>query len=818
MNSISQDVRYAVHRFARAPGFVLVVTLLLALGTGANTALFTVANALLLQARPGVHDAARLYWIELEGVRSPFAQRVSYAELVAMRDATSVFDGVAGFNNSQFSMGGSGDPERVAGQVVTGNLFAVLRASVAFGRPLSSADDRVGAPPVAVIGDGLWHRRFHGDSAVIGTTITVNAQPVTIVGVAPRYFTGAALESEECDIWLPVVAWMSNGIRGTNLVNDHSRWLRSIVRLRDGATVAKASAVANTVLSRATPADSAAARFSGVRLHTAAVGLSTVKEAGVLPLAVFCVAITLIILVIACANVSNLLLSRGIVRRREIAVRLAIGASRGRVVRQLLIESGLLAVIGGSAGLLFASWSVDAVVAFNILPVPIDMRIDARVIAAAVLVSTFATVLMGIVPAFDATRDDVSSALKSGVGGLDRRRAGLQGRLVIAQVSLSILLLCTAALFLNGLRKEQAFAMGFDTSASVLAISFDPNQLEYSDDRRARLASDIRAAVVTLPGVLGAAYTDELPMGDLHVFESLLIPSDSTATIAQRATGREMSVFRSVVDPGYLSLIQIPLVAGRDFSTADDHGAPGAAIVSEAFARRAWPGLSPLGRPLRVGPQRRLVTVVGVARDAYVTGMEAAPRSLVYFPRLQYASGFPVNLVVRSTGDAGALVPRIRQLVRAIDANLPVFRAQTMAQYRRNEEDKSRDASALLLVFGALALLLASVGMYAVIAFAVGQRQHEIGVRISLGATSGDVVRLFVRRAFRLIAIGAAIGVALALVAGKLLVSTLLGLTFADTLTVIFAIGALLPALFIASWLPARRAVAVDPSRALRDE
>ncbi|HTJ24302.1 MAG TPA: ABC transporter permease [Gemmatimonadaceae bacterium] len=806
MRRLLQDLTYAVRRLARAPGFSVGAALLLAIGIGANVALFAATDALLLRPRPGVRDADRLVWVSTQ---SRGRGQLSQPDLDQLRTESGAFESVAGFRDDQFTVAPSptAPSVRLRGQAVTGEFFSMLRARMQLGRPLLPSDDRVEAPLAVVLGNGMWMRQFGGSNSVVGRRIFVNGRPAIVVGVAEAGFNGADVD-EPRHLWVAVSAMYGRVAAG----EPPPAWLATIGRLRDGITPQAADAALGVVARRIASADTAARGFD-VRTYPAETGVPPGGAMKLLPIAGLCLAVTFALLLIACANLSNLLLARGIMRQREIAVRMAMGASRGRVVSQLLVEAALLGAIGAVLGTILATWAIDAFNAAGMLPVAVEAVLDVRVTVAVVSFALAATLLVGVAPAFDATRRDVNAGLKDGAHGLDRRRARTQHGLVIAQVALSVVLLVTAGLFVASLRKQERFELGFDTSDHVLSVAFNVDELGFSPARRDAFARQLRERAAGMPGVLSVAYADQLPLGELTVSTEFAIDSARGSLASAHA-------FRTSVEPRYFSILGIGIRGGRSFTDDDRRGAEPVVIVSEAFARMAWPSGNAIGRRFTVGrsPGTR-VTVVGVAADAYVWGAQAeAPRPLLYFPKAQDELGLGTHLLVRTARDARQLIPAIEREARLLDPAVPLFRVQTMAQYRNDRLGDPRNASRLMAIFGALALALATFGLYAVLSFGVQQRRREIGVRVAFGARSGDVVALFVRRGARLVGTGLVIGLVVAFGAARLVRFVLFGVGGLEAAAVALPVSALIAVALVAAWIPARRAARVDPMVALRSE
>jgi predicted permease len=585
-------------------------------------------------------------------------------------------------------------------------------------------------------------------------------------------------------------------------------------RLAPGVSEARASAAMATVAARLAMIDSAEHGHLTARVIPAASGLGPNGGKDIAPIAALDETVSLLVLLIACANVSNLLLGRAVARRREIAVRLSLGASRGRVVRQLLTESALLAALGGALGLLMASWATDIVA--SMIPAPLDVTPDTRVLIVTLGIALLTGIAFGLVPAMNATRRDVASALKDAASGADRSRSRLQRGFVVAQISLSLVLLITAGMFLGNLYKASRIDMHFDATDNVLAASFDVGMQGYTAERSAAFLDQLATRARALPGVQAVSFTNQVPLGERHIGTEITIENNADATKRFGESGG-LEVYESTIRPEYFRTIGIPIARGRDFSTDDRIGSEPVAIVSEDFARAAWPNGEAIGQRISTnGNKGPFMTVVGVAREALTMGLSERRRPVVYRAQLQRPAIMDLTLLVRRDGVAAELGAPVRKIIRQLDPDLPVFGVQSLAQYRYDRGAESRMGSTLLSIFGSLALLLATIGVYAVMAFAVSQRTREIGVRVALGAARRQIMRLFVGEGIRLASIGLVLGLVLSALVAKLLSSLFFGVAATDAIP--FAAGALVlgGAAVLASWIPARRAARVDPMTALR--
>jgi predicted permease len=834
MDSLLQDIRFAARQLARSPGFTAIAALTLALGIGANTALYTLAHAALQRPLPGIRGADRLLWLTPVGSRGD-ARNMSYPDFVDYRSGAAGPNGpfaeIASFDDMQFSLSTRGlEPERVRGSLVSGSFFSTVGASMAVGRGFLAVEDSTpGTHPVAVISYALWQRRFDGDPGVIGREILLNGAPFTVVGVTPDRFNGPD-HAELRDVWVPTMMISRVYPQWPRMLEQRSTWfLRVIGRLKPGATKEGADAVVATIAKRIAATDSAGHRGITARNYEVRSGMVPGNGNDVYPVAALAAVVTGLVLLIACANVTNLLLGRAVGRRREISVRLSLGAGRTRLVRQLLTESVLLSLLATAIGAVLASWGTDFMVAQ--IPAPLDVSLDRSILLFTVAAAIVTGCVFGLVPALHATRGDLATAMKESLVGFDVRRSRLQRGFVVAQLSLSLVLLVTAGMFLRSLYKSAKLDFGFETTTRVLALSFDLGRQGYSPEQASRFLSTLQERVAGLPGVERLAFSDQVPLGERIVGGEIVVESKGPRDEAAFDPRSSIDSYLYTVRPGYFATLDIPLVRGRDFSADDRSGAPDVAIVSEQFARRAWPSSDAIGKRISVdGPEGPYATIIGVAREALIAGRTERARPIIYFAHLQRPRALDLTLLVRarcaeatedresSRCNAGRLATNVRREIASLDRNLPVYGVQTLAQYRTDRLAEARLGSGLLGAFGALALLLASVGVYAVTAFTVSQRTREIGVRVALGALQNQVVALFLREGMRVTLIGTLIGLTLALALAKTLSAVFIGLSVGDVPTIVAIVALLSAVALVACWVPARRAARVDPMLALRHE
>jgi predicted permease len=809
MQTLWQDLRYGARMLRKQPGFTLIAVVTLALGIGANTGVFSLVNTVLLRPLP-IAQPERVF--EITPLREGSTIGVmSYPAYKDFRDRNDVLEGLAAYTFAPLSLSRNGNNERLWGYLVSGNYFDLLGVRAARGRLFTPEDDRSpGAHPVAVLSYGCWQRRFGGNPKLIGQSIIINNHSFTVAGIAPPEFNGTALVIAP-ELYVPVM--MAGQIKpGANWLDKREDGLLlTLGRLKPNVTAAQAKAAFDLLavqLKREQPDD------SDVHFTFAPPGLvvpflrdPTLGLAGVL------MAIVGLVLLVACTNLTNLLLARAAGRRKEIAVRLSLGATRWRLVRQLLTESLLLACAGGVLGWLLAWWMVDAVNAFNPpvdFPLTIDLKLDGRVLLFTLAATLVTGVLFGLLPAWQASKPDLVPTLKDEAGSGAPRRAWLRNSLVVAQVALSLVLLAGAGLIVRSLQQVQMVGPGFDIERTVTA-SVDLTLQGYDPARAREFQRQLIARIEAQPGVRAASFSGWLPL-NLDFSSSPIYAEGQPFT-----RGGDLPVIAvNKVWPRYFEAMDIPLLAGREFTQQDDKEETRPVIVNESFARRFFPGQNALGKRLNLGgPPEPFWDIVGVARDSKYSSLGEDPQPFVYFPLLR-DSGGAAALVARTNGDPNSLLNVIRHEVRQLDANLPVYDTKTMREHLRLSLFPLRAGAWVAGGFALLALALAGLGIYGVMSYAMAQRTRELGIRLALGAQTGDVLRLVIRQGLTLALIGLTIGLAAALALTRLMTSVLYGVSATDVVT--FAVVTLLLALVVllACWIPARRATKVDPMIALR--
>ncbi len=837
LEEVWQDLCYGARMLVKQPGFTLVVVVTLALGIGANTAIFSVIDALLLKRLPVEHPEqlvtlAASYPGE-GGTRPGFA----YQTFEQLRDQTQVFAGLSAvcrlqrFNLTVQTSRGKIDEGQVRVGLVSGNYFSTLGVRAAIGRTFTTDDDRApGGHPVVVLSHAFWRRQFALDADVIGRTMALNGANYTIVGVTPAGFTGEWV-GQPTDLWFPMA--MQSQVMpeqpGLLTMPNSPTWARIIARLRPGVTINQAQSSAQTVFAQwmADTFSAAALQRMGrvqLALEPAARGYSPERKFLARPLVILLILAGLALL-IACANVTNLLLQRGIARRREIAVRLALGATPSRIVRQLLVESGLLAIWGGAAGLLLAQWGAHVLtqlIASGNQPLVLELSVDACMLAFTSTLCLMTGLLFGLAPALRAARGSLTPALK-GSGTVESHAGGrfrLGKALVVTQVALSLVLLVGAGLFVRTLRNLQTQEFGFDRER-VLLVRASLNQPGRQGAALARLYQSVRERIAGLPGVLSASpsHGGISPTG----FMNGIFFDSAIRFVGEQAIepGAEQRALWYVVAPGFFDAMGMRLAAGRDFTAHDTDAAPRVAVINETLARHYFGNETPIGK--RFGLKRDLTfEVVGVVKAERYNSPRDANRLLFFLPYTQDPNSRSARdemlLAVRTQGRPTDLAERIRQELQQIDASLPIIGITTMEDELGRALAQERLLATLASGFGLLALLLACIGLYSVTSYDVTRRANEIGIRMALGAQIGDALKLMLTQGLKLTLIGIVIGLGAGLALTRWMETLLFGIRPTDLLTFAVIALVLLSVALLACWIPARRATKVDPMIALRSE
>jgi predicted permease len=811
--SIWQDIRYGLRMLRKNPGFTAVAVISLGLGIGANTTIFSFVNALLFRP-PSVQAPGELLEVWNQNIRSHGIESytpLTYPDYLYYRDHNQAFSGILAFDGDPriVSWNRSGHGERAQAGFVSANYFSVLGVKPALGRTfLAEEDPWPGARPVIVLSHAFWVERLGSDPRVLGKTFNFNGTNFTAVGVAPAGF-GGVLVGLQPDFWTPLAMTPALTHDPNYLTSRQSFWLFGAGRLKPGVTPLQAQAdlrVLSRQLQQSYPESNKlleAATFP-LALVPAPVRGYVIAFTGLLMVVVS------LVLLIACANAANLLLAQATSRQREIAIRMALGAGRGRLIRQMLIESTLVALLGGCVAFLVASWLVPALLTLKppSLPIKLDVPLDWRVLAFTLGVSLATGIVFGIAPALRGADTGFAPALKDDVWIGSYRKSRLRDVLVVAQIAVCSVLLIGAGLCVRSLLNAQSIDPGFDTQHEMMAV-LNPGSLGYSEAKGRAFYGELLDRVRALPGVTSASLVGYLPLTTEETVQATS-PEDHPAL-----PGQAPGIDNTDVGPDYFRTMGIPLVRGREFNAQDRPGAPGVAIINEALAKRFWPGRDPIGRRLIVGDAH--LEVVGVVRTGKYRTLGEGPLPFLYRPVLQdYRPR--CTLVVRAAGDPHNLLPEVRRTLQALDPNVVPIDLETMKEYMVLPLFPAHTAGLLLAAFGALALVLAVGGLYGVMCYAVSQRTHEIGVRVALGAERRDVLKLVVGHGMLLTLIGIGIGVAGAFAATRALASLLYGISSTDPATFVSVPFILAGVALAASYMPARRATKVDPILALRYE
>jgi putative ABC transport system permease protein len=813
MENLFKDIRYGIRGLIKRPGFTAIAVLTLAIGIGANTAIFSVVNATLLRPLP-FKDPDRV--VMIWGFLPRMAQTTdklpsSSGNFIILQNQNHTLENLAAFRAWSWQATG-GEPEQLKGARVTAEFFGAVGITPELGQVFTREDDAQGAPPVALISHDLWQRRFGSDRNVIGQALTLNGQTVRIIGVMPRGFRfpgGANLIpgmqfALENDLWLPLaLTEKEKSAHGT--LN-----LALIGRLKPGVPLAQAE---NEL--RALQADSPEGRF-GLTLN---LPLQQQMVGNIQRLLLILLVTVAFVLLIACANVANLLLARATSRRREIAVLAALGATRLRLMRQFLTESVLLSLLGGVIGFLFAIWGNTLLVSLIPKDVPRvhEIGIDGRILGFALLISLVTGILFGFVPALQASRLDLNEALKEGARGTTAGfgQIRLRSLLVVSEMAMALVLLIGASLLLKSFVRLLSVDPGFD-SAHVLTMEVQlPTQApsRYAkEEQQTVFFQQLLDRITSLPGVSSAGAVVSLPLTGAWESTDLVIEGRPASPPGQ---GPEANY--TAVAGGYFQTLKIPLVAGRQFTPQDTRDAPGVIIINEALAQRYWPNDNPVGQRFRVGFEDKPRAIVGIVGSVKQAAVNAEVRPAMYLPQSQSTAG-GMTVVVRAAGDPLALAGAVRDQVRAVDKDIPVTHLRAMDEVFSASVAQQRFSLLLVGLFAMLALVLATIGIYGVMAYSVSQRSHEIGVRMALGAQSSHVLKLILKHGMILAFAGIAIGLAGAFAVTRLLTSLLFEVKATDVKTFAAGSGVLLLVALLACYIPARRATKVDPLVALRYE
>jgi len=812
MTSLWQDIRYGLRIITKTPGFAAIAILTLALGIGANTTIFSWINSALLNPVPGITDDVVSLTLNKPGERAfPF----TYPDIEALRNEQQSFAGITACGFAQMSLTGTGKPERVWGMVASANYFDVLGVRPILGRAFLPAEDETpGGAPVAVVSYRLWQTHFGASPEVVGRTIGINQHPYTIVGVTPAAFQGSQT-GVRTDIWVPMMM-EAQMISEGNLLHDHHRfWLLAFGRLKRGVALEQAQQEMTLRLKK--EVENYPEEHKGhdsvtvYPLWRNPFGLNFFLST-LLPI-LMCIAG--MVLLLACANVANLMLVRSVGRRREIAIRLSLGASRWRLVRHLLLESVMLALAGGAVALVITYWTQGTLMKFmpaTDYPLTLVVKADRTVLLGTLVISMLTGVIFGILPALRASREAPVTVLKedSGSASVGVKKARLTSGLVVAQISLSLLLLICAGLFIRSFLSAQFINPGFN-SHNVLIATFDLFTAGFSEANGAEFDRQLVEKLEAQPGIESVALTNRVPLG----FGGGSTSVKPEGYVSQ--SNESMETDDAIITPNYFHTMQIPIEEGRDFTLHDTVKSQRVVIVNEAFVNRYWPNQDAVGKRLYSDLPKEWLTVIGVARNNKISWLNEKPTPFVYLPLYQYY-GPTMIINARVVGDPLTFSKTIENTVHELNSDVVVFDVTTLELRNEFASFGQRVAGIFVGAFGLLALVLATVGIYGVTAYSTRQRTHEIGIRVALGAGKQDVLRLVLGHGVRLMLGGVGLGLLLSFVLTRFLGSLLLGVTSTDALTFSSVAMLLCAVALLACFLPARRAMRVDPMVALRYE
>jgi putative ABC transport system permease protein len=814
MSAFTQDVRYALRVLVKAPGYAGVTILTLALGIGANTTIFSWINGSLLNPVPGIANQGEVVALSLSpDAANPFP--FTYPDFEALRTGQQSFVGLTSVNVAPMSLTGTAKPKRLWGMITSANYFNVLGVRPILGRTfLPDEDTTPGGAPVVVISYRLWQTQFAGRRDVLGQTMDLNEHRYTIIGVTPAVFQGSQT-GVRADLFVPVMMQSMLMPQGDLIHDHHYFWLFVFGRLKPGVTLQRAQEEMTIRLkpevNNYPDEHRGHDQVTAYPLWRSPFGANLFFST-LLPMLM---AISGFVLLLACANVANLMLVRNIARRREMAVRMSLGASRWRLVRQLLVESIVLALAGGALAMLMTVWTSGSMARFvpqMDFPFYLSIEADRTVLAAAFVFSLITGIVFGILPALRASSDAPGGVLKEASHGLagGSRQARLTSALAVAQVSLSLLLLVCAGLFIRSFINAQQIDPGFN-SHNILMASYDLFGAGYTEPRGIQFDRQLLARLEALPGVQSVMLTNRTPLtfggGSTSVKPEGFVPPPNVSMETQVA----------IVSPKHFATLQLPLEKGRDFTDQDSKESQRVIIVNQTFAERYWPGQEPIGKQVVSDLTNESFTVVGIARNAKYNQLNEAPLPFVYLPLYQvYRAGMTIN--ARVSGDPLAFAKAVDQAIHELDADVVVFDVTTLDVRRQLSTIAVRIGGTFVGAFGLLALVLAAIGVYGVTSYTTNQRTHEIGIRLALGASRADVLRLILRRGILLTVLGLVIGLGMSFGVTRFLQSLLLGVSSTDVLTFV-AVALLLSAVvLVACVIPARRAMKVDPVQALKYE
>ncbi|MCZ6836880.1 MAG: ABC transporter permease [Planctomycetota bacterium] len=820
MHNLLADFRFAMRTLLKAPGFAVVAIVTLALGIGVNTAVFSLTNTMVFAPLP-YDGAEQLATLHRRNSEHPTEfQAFSYLDYTEYRDRNDVFESLGGSSHIPLSVGRGDSADMHIAQIVTGNFFDVFNVQPVLGRLISEDDDRnPGEHPVVVLSHDYWRTAFAGAPDVVGSNLIINGHDFTIIGVAPMGFFGT-WTIVNSDLYVPMMMQMQVSSMVGALSTRDMGWFDSVVgRLPVGMTIEQAEARINVTAAGMADVDPLYEHEMALLSRPSGFPTEPERVGAMQMIAMVIVGMVGLVLLVACANVANLLLARCVARRKEFGIRFALGSSRMRILQQLLIEAMLLAGTGGLAGLILASWLVNAFDAampqlpFNV-SLDLDFVLDQRVLMYTLLATLLTGIVFGLAPALQAARTDLIPALKNDDQGGMFRGAWLRNVLVVSQVAVSLVLLIGAGLFLRSLGSARAFDPGF-THDGVLAVAIDLGMLQYDEAKGRDFHESLLRQAQSIPGVEAASLISNVPLGFSRSRDIFWIEGEPSFD-PEDAAGHRVSWTATV--PGLLDTLDIPLLRGRDFDDHDHANTLPVVIVNAVFAEKHWPGEDPLGKRLSLDSESGpFAEVIGVAKTVKYRRLSEVPTPFLYLPLAQrYSPTF--TLLARTGGDPMTVLPAVREMLRGIDPEFVPTETRTLTSAIGMSLLPARIAAGLFTVFGALALALTTIGLYGVMSFMVSQRTREIGIRLAVGAKPRDVRRLVLRRAVRLAVIGIVIGLPLAFGTGQLLQGFLYDVSSTDPLTFGGVTFLLMSVALLATYVPARKAMKVDPMVALRHE
>ena len=808
MGALIQDLRYGLRTLAKNPGFTAVAVLTLALGIGANTAIFSVVDAVLLRPLP-YPEPDRLFTVYQTLPQDPAQNTgVSYPNYLDWTQQNQVFESIAAVRGNSLALSGQGEPTYIETGSVTASYFDVLRVKPLLGRTLQSSDDALDANAVVVMSESLWRARFAADPTMVGRTITLDQHPITVVGIVPAYFHPSVPDAA-AQLWVPL---RQDGVFSDMRARRAGHYLAALGRLKPGVTAAQAQSEMAAIEQRLAEQYPNENKGWGIRIVSLQADMAGNVRAALLVL----LGAVGFVFLIACANVASLQLARAASRRKEIAIRVALGAGRRRLLRQFLTESVLLSVIGGTVGLALAYEALQGLIAWlpSDLPRVSEIHVDATVLAFGLLLSAVSGVIFGLAPAWHGMESRLAEALEGARGaGEGRTSHRARNAFVVAETALAIVLLVGAGLLIRSFARLQQVNVGFNPAQLLTAQIGLPRAQYAKPEQWISFYRQTLERMNALPGAQEAAVAVPLPLSDSYINLAFAIEGRLPRSRSEAPTADFVAI-----SPNYFHVMQVPLLRGREFGETDSESAPKVCVISASVAQQLFPNESALGQRIIIGypadASREIVGIVGDVKDSDLAARQSAQ---IYVPFVQNPF-WAADIAVRSHGNPSALSGALREQIRAIDSALPVAEVRPMADVIGSSIAQPRFRTTLLSLFGAAALLLAAIGIYGVLAYTVAQQTREIGIRMALGANPGRVLRLVLARGLGLAGAGTAIGVLAALLLTRLLNSLLFGVSATDPLTFVAVAGLLLAVAFVACYVPARRAMCVDPMVALRYE